>query len=152
MKAYISLGSNQGDREANLRGALEELNRPPEIEVRRISRFIDTEPEGVKDQPVFLNAVAELETCLEPEPLLDRLLQVERAFGRVRSRRWGPRTLDLDLILFEDRRLKTNRLEVPHPRLHERRFVLEPLAELAPDQVVPGEGRTVRQLLREVAA
>jgi 2-amino-4-hydroxy-6-hydroxymethyldihydropteridine diphosphokinase len=141
--AYIGLGSNVGDRGATLDAALERLAP------RRVSRVVETEPWGRKDQPRFLNAVAEIETSLEAEPLLDRLLDVEREFGRVRGERWGPRTLDLDLLLYGDRVIHTPRLEVPHPRLAERRFVLEGLAELCPDRTVPGTGKSVAELLKK---
>lgn len=149
MRAFISLGSNLGDREAILRNALRRLSSFPGIEIRAVSRIRETDPVGVIDQPRFLNAVAELETRLDPESLLDRLQEVEREFHRTRERRWGPRTLDLDLLLYGGRVMETARLLLPHPRLKERRFVLEPLAELAADLVVPGSGRTVGQLLRE---
>ena len=139
--AYVGLGSNLGDRRAMIAGALERL-RP-----RRVSSILETEPWGRTDQPRFLNAVAELETALDPAALLDRLLEVERELGRVRRERWGPRTIDLDLLLHGDRRVLTGRLTVPHSRLHERRFVLEGLVELCPDRIVPGLGRTVRELL-----
>ena len=139
--AYIGLGSNLGDRRAMIDGALERL-RP-----RRVSTIVETEPWGVADQPRFLNAVAEIETDLEPAELLDRLLDVERGLGRVRREKWGPRTIDLDLLLYGDRQVASDTLSVPHPRLHERKFVLEGLAELCPDRTVPGLGRTVLQLL-----
>ena len=139
--AYIGLGSNLGDRRAALDGALALL------EPLRVSRIVETAPWGKTDQPPFLNAVAEIRTDLEPRPLLDRLLDLERRFGRRRDVRWGPRTLDLDLLLYGDRRVSEEGLDVPHPRLAERRFVLEGLAELCPDRPVPGLGRTVRQLL-----
>lgn len=139
--AYIGLGSNLGDRRASLEAAVERL-RPA-----RVSRVIETDPWGRADQPKFLNAVAELPTDLEPGPLLDRLLDLERTLGRVRGERWGPRTIDLDLLLYDDRVIRGDALAVPHPRLAERRFVLEGLAELCPDRAVPGLGRTVRQLL-----
>jgi 2-amino-4-hydroxy-6-hydroxymethyldihydropteridine diphosphokinase len=142
--AYIGLGSNLGDRRAMIAGALERLSP------RRVSRIIETEPWGRADQPRFLNAVAEIETELEPGELLDRLLDVERSLGRVRREPWGPRTIDLDLLLYGDRRVASDSLSVPHPRLHQRRFVLEGLAELCPDCKVPGLDRTVRQLLEEV--
>jgi 2-amino-4-hydroxy-6-hydroxymethyldihydropteridine diphosphokinase len=121
-------------------GALERL-RPA-----RVSAVIETEPVGRTDQPRFLNAVAELETTLPPAELLEHLLGVERLLGRVRVERWGPRTIDLDLLLYGDLALKTRFLSVPHPELHRRRFVLDGLAELCPDQTVPGLGRTVREL------
>jgi 2-amino-4-hydroxy-6-hydroxymethyldihydropteridine diphosphokinase len=122
-------------------GALERL------QPRRVSAIIETEPWGRADQPRFLNAVAEIETLLEPAEFLHRLLDVERGLGRVRNELWGPRTIDLDLLLYGDRRVASEALSVPHPRLHERRFVLEGLAELCPDRTVPGLDRTVRQLL-----
>jgi 2-amino-4-hydroxy-6-hydroxymethyldihydropteridine diphosphokinase len=143
--AYIGLGSNLGDRRAMIAGALERLGP------RRVSTIVETEPWGVVDQPRFLNAVAEIETDLEPAELLDRLLDVERGLGRVRNERWGPRTIDLDLLLYGDRRIASDALSVPHPHLHERKFVLEGLAELCPDRTVPGLARTVRQLLERMS-
>jgi 2-amino-4-hydroxy-6-hydroxymethyldihydropteridine diphosphokinase len=139
--AYIGLGSNLGDRRAMIAGALERL-RP-----RRMSAIVETDPVGRIDQPRFLNAVAELETDLRPGQLLHRLLEVERELGRVRSQRWGPRTIDLDLLLYGDEQVTSESLSVPHPELHRRRFVLEGLAELCPNRSVPGLGRTVRELL-----
>jgi 2-amino-4-hydroxy-6-hydroxymethyldihydropteridine diphosphokinase len=143
--AYIGLGSNVGDRRATLEAALARIG------ARRASPLAETEPWGRRDQPPFLNAVAEIETDLAPHALLDRLLEIEREFGRVRDERWGPRTLDLDLLLYGDLRIRTESLTVPHPRLAERRFVLEGLACLCPDRVVPGLGRTVRDLLETAA-
>jgi 2-amino-4-hydroxy-6-hydroxymethyldihydropteridine diphosphokinase len=139
--AYIGLGSNLGDRRAMIAGALEAL-RP-----RRVSAIVETDPVGRTDQPRFLNAVAEIETELPPAELLGRLLEVEAGLGRVRRERWGPRTIDLDLLLYGDERVQEEALSVPHPELHRRRFVLEGLAELCPDRPVPGLGRTVRELL-----
>jgi 2-amino-4-hydroxy-6-hydroxymethyldihydropteridine diphosphokinase len=135
---YLGLGSNLGDREAALHSALELLGD----EVVAVSSFRETDPVGYLDQPRFLNAAATLETDLEPRALLDRLLEVERELGRTRDGpRFGPRTIDLDLLLYGDRVIDEPGLVVPHPRLAERRFVLEPLAELDPDLVVPGLGR-----------
>ena len=139
--AYIGLGSNVGDRRAALEAALHRLAP------RRVSPIVETEPWGLASQPRFLNAVAEVETDLEPDALLHRLLSIEKDLGRVRFRRWGPRTIDLDLLLYGDRVIRTEALTVPHPRLADRRFVLEGLSELCPDQAVPGSGRTVRELL-----
>jgi 2-amino-4-hydroxy-6-hydroxymethyldihydropteridine diphosphokinase len=140
--AYVGLGSNLGDRAASLSAALAELAP------LRVSRIVETEPWGRAGQPRFLNAVAELSTDLDPEELLGRLLDLERRAGRVRGpERWGPRTLDLDLLLYGDRVVQSESLSVPHPRLAERRFVLESLAELCPRRAVPGLGRTVRELL-----
>ena len=137
-RAYIGLGSNLGDRRTQLEGALRQLDEDPAISVVAVSSFRDTEPVGVVDQPRFLNAAAALETSLEARGLLDRLLAVERALGRDRSgERWGPRTVDLDLLLFGDVSCDEPGLTVPHPRLHERRFVLEPLLELDPALTLP---------------
>ena len=130
--AFISLGSNLGDRVANLNGAIEELGQTPGLEVRRVSSFHETEPVGgPPGQGMFLNAVAVLETDLEPVPLLSILQEIETRFGRQRTVRWGARTLDLDLLLFDGRIMNTPELCLPHPRMHTRRFVLEPLVEVA---------------------
>jgi len=148
--AYVALGSNLGDREGTLRGALEALAAEPGIEVLAVSRFIDTEPVGVVDQPRFLNGAAALETGLPARELLDRLLAVERRFGRRRDGvpSQGPRTLDLDLLLYGDAVIDEPGIRVPHPRLHERQFVLEPLAELDPALEVPGKGQVQEILAR----
>jgi 2-amino-4-hydroxy-6-hydroxymethyldihydropteridine diphosphokinase len=139
--AYVGLGSNLGDRESLIRQAAELVGAV------RLSSIVESEPWGYEHQPRFLNAVAELETVLAPRQLLDHLLDVERRLGRERiGPRWGPRTIDLDLLLYDDLELDEPGLTLPHPRLHERRFALEPLAELAPDLVVPGRG-PVRDLL-----
>ncbi len=140
-RAYVGLGSNLGDRESYVRAALGALAVEPGIEIVAVSAFRDTDPVGIVDQPRFLNAAAALETALPPRTLLDRLLAIERRLGRTRTGpRFGPRTIDLDLLLYGDERVDERGLEVPHPRLHERRFVLEPLAELDPVLVVPGQG------------
>jgi len=150
VRAYVALGANLGDRENTLRAAIDALGAEPGIGVVAVSELRDTEPVGVGPQP-FLNGVVELETTLAPRVLLDRLLAVEQRFGRVRDalRPHGPRTLDLDLLLYGDERIDEPGLRVPHPRLHERRFVLEPLAELAPGLVVPDAG-SVEVLLAAV--
>lgn len=140
--AYVALGSNLGDREATIRRAAAAIG------ARRVSSIRETEPWGYADQPRFLNAVAEIETELGPRELLERLLAVERELGRERTGpRYGPRTIDLDLLVHGDAAVAEPGLEVPHPRLAERLFVLEPLAELAPDLEIPGAGR-VQELLR----
>jgi 2-amino-4-hydroxy-6-hydroxymethyldihydropteridine diphosphokinase len=141
-RAFVGLGSNLGDREATLRAAVGRLRGLSQTEVRGVSAFRDTEPVGYVDQPRFLNGAVEVETALSPRALLDALLQLERDFGRDRSasRPQGPRTLDLDLLLYGEETIGEPGLEVPHPRLHERGFVLEPLAELDPALVVPGRG------------
>jgi 2-amino-4-hydroxy-6-hydroxymethyldihydropteridine diphosphokinase len=141
--AYIGLGANLGDREGALRRALEALDAEASIDVAAVSTVRETEPVGYLDQPPFLNAAARLETELAPRELLATLLRVEQELGRDRSGseiRFGPRTIDLDLLLYGELELDEDGLTVPHPRLHERRFVLEPLAELAPGLVVPGRG------------
>ncbi len=147
MRAYIGLGSNLGDRAAALDAAIEAIAATPGIAVTATSRVRDTEPVGVAGQPRFLNAVLEIETRLAPATLLARLLEIEAKLGRVRAERWGPRIIDLDLLLYGTRSIDSDRLTVPHPRLAERLFVLEPLAELCPNVRVPGTGRTVSQLL-----
>jgi 2-amino-4-hydroxy-6-hydroxymethyldihydropteridine diphosphokinase len=147
MRAFIGLGSNLGDREGWLRGAVKLLREEPEIEVVGVSSMRETEPVGYLDQPHFLNAAVEVETALPASRLLDRLLAVERALGRRRvGPRFGPRTIDLDLLLYGDALIDEPSLTVPHPRLAERRFALEPLHELDPTLVVPGRGR-VSELL-----
>jgi 2-amino-4-hydroxy-6-hydroxymethyldihydropteridine diphosphokinase len=142
-RAFVALGSNLGDREAAIRGALAELDSEPGIAVAAVSTLIDTEPVGFLDQPRFLNGVAAVETELSARDLLAVLLDVERRFGRVRDGvpSQGPRTLDLDLVLYDDAEIDEPGLSVPHPRLHERAFVLGPLAEIAPGLEVPGKGK-----------
>ena len=140
--AYVGLGSNLGDRDGYLARAIEALREESGVDMKAISTVRETEPVGVVDQPRFLNAVVRIETSLAPRALLDRLLAVERSLGRTRDGvRFGPRTIDLDLLLYGAAVVDEPGLEVPHPRLHERRFVLEPLAELDPALVVPGHGR-----------
>ena len=148
--AYVGLGANLGDREATIRAAVEALSADEGIEVADLSTLRETEPVGVGEQPLFLNGVVALDTTLSARELLDRLLEIEQRFGRVRiSGEHGPRTLDLDLLLYGDDAVDEPGLTLPHPRLHERRFVLEPLGELAPGLVVPGRG-AVESLLARV--
>ena len=146
--AYIGLGANLGERELTVRQALEEIDRLPETSVAKVSRFHETEPVGVVDQPDFINAVARVETVLSARELLDELLRIERQLGRRREReqRWGPRTIDLDLLLFGSERIDEDGLVVPHPRLLERPFVTEPLREVMTEPAidVPGQGRLCR--------
>jgi 2-amino-4-hydroxy-6-hydroxymethyldihydropteridine diphosphokinase len=149
-RAYIGLGANLGPREATLLRAVDLLAAEPGIEVLELSSFRETDPVGVTDQPRFVNGAAAVETTLSPHELLDALLRVERELGRTRDgERWGPRTLDLDLLVFADEVVDEDGLRVPHPRLHERRFALEPLAELEPELEIPGRGR-VSKLLAEL--
>ena len=138
--AYVGLGANIGPREVTLLRAVDLLAEADDVDVLAVSQLRETEPMGVVDQPPFLNGAAQIETSLEPCALLELLLEIERTLGRVREERWGPRTVDLDLLAYGDRTVDEPGLRVPHPRLHERRFALEPLAELEPDLIVPGLG------------
>jgi 2-amino-4-hydroxy-6-hydroxymethyldihydropteridine diphosphokinase len=151
VKAFVGLGSNLGEREVTLRAAIGRLRGLPDVEVIRVSSFRDTEPVGPVDQPRFLNGAVELETGLTARALLGALLELERAFGRDRDAGppHGPRTLDLDLLLYGAETIDEPLLNVPHPRLHERRFVLEPLADLDPELEVPGQG-SVQALLAKL--
>jgi 2-amino-4-hydroxy-6-hydroxymethyldihydropteridine diphosphokinase len=146
--ALIGLGSNLGDRKAMLDGAVAALRDTPGVRVRAVSSYHETKPVGgPPGQGPFLNAAAALETTLDPFELLENLRRVEGRFGRTREVQWGPRTLDLDLLLFGDRIVETATLQIPHPRMAGRRFVLAPLVEIAPDVVEPVSGRTIRDLL-----
>jgi len=146
---YIALGSNLSDRAENLRQAREQI-AAPDLRVLRASSIYETAPRELLDQPWFLNQVIECETELFPRQLLARLKKIERAMGRRRTVAKGPREIDLDILLFGDAVVKAPELEVPHPRLAERRFVLEPLAELTPEKKHPGTRRTVREMLAGV--
>ena len=140
-RVYIGIGANLGDREATIHAALERLGAQEEIEVVRVSSLRETDPVGYADQPRFLNCAAELETRLTARDLLERMLAIERDLGRTRhGPRFGPRTIDLDLLLYGDALVDEPGLVVPHPRMTERAFVLEPLAELDPELVIPGRG------------
>jgi len=152
--AHIGLGSNLGDRVAAIREALAQLDAQPGIEVLRTSRLYETEPVGPVEQGRFINAVAELETSLSARELLAALLAIEARLGRERERgeRWGPRTIDLDLLLLDDLVLDEPDLIVPHPELAQRPFVLVPLCELIPDARHPGLGRTFGELRDELGA
>jgi 2-amino-4-hydroxy-6-hydroxymethyldihydropteridine diphosphokinase len=143
--AFVGLGANLGEAAQTVREALQELDALPDTRLLRASRLYRTRAWGVEAQPDFINAVAMLETALSARGLLDALLAMERAHGRDRARetRWGPRTLDLDLLVHGDARIDEPGLRVPHPHLHERAFVLLPLADIAPDTVVPGAGRVL---------
>ena len=143
-RAYIGLGANVGPREETLRRAVALLAGEEGVEVVGVSTLQETEPVGVVDQPRFLNGAMAVETTLSARELLDVLLRTERTLGRVRDgTRWGPRTVDLDLLVYADEVVDEPGLRVPHPRLQERRFVLEPLAELDPALVIPGAGRVL---------
>ena len=139
-KAFVGIGSNLGDREGNLRRAIDVLSAEEGIEVVAVSELRETEPVGPVEQGPFLNGAVQLETSLGPRELLARLLAVENRLGRVRGERWGPRTIDLDLLLYGVETIEEPGLTVPHPRLHERRFALEPLVDMDPALEIPGLG------------
>jgi 2-amino-4-hydroxy-6-hydroxymethyldihydropteridine diphosphokinase len=143
--AYLGLGSNLGDRLAALQGAVDRLGNEDGIRVVASSRVWETAPVGGPAQPDFLNAVVRIETDLRPEELLDACLRVEAAFGRVRTERWGPRTIDVDILLYDDLSVDERGLVVPHPRIGQRAFVVLPLLELVPDPVLP-DGRRLVEL------
>ena len=142
VRAYVGLGANLGDREATIRRAVELVDELDGVAVVGVSSLRETEPWGPVEQPRYLNGAVAVETDLPPRELLEALLDVERRLGRARDdeERWGPRTIDLDLLLYGDLVLDEPGLDVPHPRLHERRFALEPLAELDPALDIPGLG------------
>ena len=140
--AYLALGANLGDPVATVDAAFAAISRLPHSQLQARSALYRTAPVGIAEQPEFINAAARIETALAPEALLDALLAIEQDFGRVRSLRNGPRTLDLDILLYADLALDTPRLQLPHPRLHLRAFVLQPLADVVPavDFPLPGRG------------
>ncbi len=148
--AYLGLGSNLGDRLTQLKQAMDLLHHTSGIRVNRISSVYETHPVGYLDQPCFYNAVIEVQTTLPPEKLLFTILQTEQKLHRVREVRWGPRTIDIDILLYGDRVIEQEDLQVPHPRMKERAFVLAPLSELAGSRIIPGTGQTVEQLLQEL--
>nr|WP_107728479.1 2-amino-4-hydroxy-6-hydroxymethyldihydropteridine diphosphokinase [Desmospora activa] len=147
-RAYIGLGTNLGQRKTNLKEALIHLDRHEQMEVAQVSGIYETAPVGLLEQPDFLNVCAEVRTSLSPRELLEAMLQVERKLHRVRTIRWGPRTIDLDLLLLDHEVISEPQLTVPHPRMTERAFVLIPLAEIALDVVIPPTGRTVGEWLQ----
>lgn len=147
-KAYLSLGSNLGDREKTLTQAVKDLQANPHIRVEQVSSWYETEPVGKVDQPWFLNGVVEITTDLSPRELLLECQKIENLHGRVRNEKWGPRTLDIDILLYDDLKIQTQELTIPHPRMKERTFVLVPLAELVPHLVLP-DGTCIRETLQE---
>jgi 2-amino-4-hydroxy-6-hydroxymethyldihydropteridine diphosphokinase len=146
--AYLSLGSNIGDREAHLRDAIERLERHGHV--LAVSSFYETEPVEFVDQAWFLNCAAVLETPESPSQLMTSLLAIEREMGRERTQKKGPRVIDIDILLYGDVVLDTPELTVPHPAMGQRRFVLEPLTEIAPELRHPVAGKTIRELLRQL--
>jgi 2-amino-4-hydroxy-6-hydroxymethyldihydropteridine diphosphokinase len=147
---YLSLGSNVGDREANLRAAIDELPHAG-VEVTRVSSFYETEPVDLRQQPWFLNCVVEVETHFDADMLLRALREIEAKMGSKKLVAKGPRLIDMDILLYGGDTIDTPELQVPHPRMHLRRFVLAPLAEIAPQALHPSLKRTVKQLLEETA-
>jgi 2-amino-4-hydroxy-6-hydroxymethyldihydropteridine diphosphokinase len=149
-RAFIAVGSNLGDRLKNIQQAEQALKSMPGTKILRLSPVYETEPAGGPPQGKYLNMVWEIETILSPVQLLDVLLEIEKNLGRVRTVRNAPRTIDLDILLYDDKIIEREGLKVPHPRLHERTFVLKPLADLVPDWTHPQFGKTVRTLLEEL--
>ena len=147
---FLGLGTNIGDRNKNLAQALTSLNSRPDLAVFRTSRIYETEPWGLADQPKFLNMVAEIRTSISPGKLLERVKKLEQDMGRGTGPRFGPRLIDIDILLLEDQVVDEHNLKVPHICLHERAFVLVPLAELAPELVHPTLGITVSTLAEKV--
>lgn len=149
--AYLGLGANLGDRELYIKTALRELDALPTMTVVKVSSLYQTAPIGKKDQPEFLNAAAMVRTPLPPEELLAQILHLELRMGRVRNERWGPRVIDVDILAYADAVVEVPGLSIPHPRLKERAFALVPLAEIAPDLVLPGDARSMKILAAEQA-
>ena len=148
---YIALGSNLGDRQANIAQALEQLRAHPQIKVLAVADLIATTAiGGPADSPEYLNGAAHLETTLAPHALLEILLGIEAQLGRIRRQHWEPRLIDLDILFYDQQIIAAADLKVPHPLLHRRRFVLQPLEQLAPDLVHPILGQTITQLLRKL--
>jgi len=148
--AYLSLGTNIGEREQFLRDAIFKLNTHPEIRVLRQSSVYETDPVGFTEQATFLNTVVQVETALLAEELLAYGQEIERQLGRERTIRWGPRTIDVDILLYEQMVIQTEDLVVPHPRMHERSFVLVPLSELEPELILPRRQQTITDMIAEL--
>jgi 2-amino-4-hydroxy-6-hydroxymethyldihydropteridine diphosphokinase len=147
---FIGLGSNIGDREKNLKDAITHLQQSGFVTITSISRFYDTEAQGVEDQPDFLNCVVKVKTSLEPEELLVMLKKIEKMMGRTETERWGPRIIDLDILFYETLVLRNNGLRIPHPEAHKRWFVLKPMSDIEPDFEHPVLKKSIRQLLEEL--
>ena len=150
MLVFIGVGSNLGDKVGNCRRAVEVILADGRNRIVQCSPFYQTEPVGKKEQDWFINGVCAMETTMEPAELLESLLGVEKMMGRVRRERWGPRVIDLDILLFGQEVINQEGLQIPHPRLHERRFVLVPLRDIAPDLMHPLLGKRISQILAEL--
>ncbi|MBI4666953.1 MAG: 2-amino-4-hydroxy-6-hydroxymethyldihydropteridine diphosphokinase [Nitrospinae bacterium] len=150
-EAYLSLGSNVGDRAGYIRAAVELLIAGGGAALAATGRFYETEPVGEKDQPWFVNTAIMIETSMTPEGLLARLKQIEKQMGRIDTGRWGPRVIDMDIIFYDGLVMDTAELKIPHPLAHARRFVMAPLADMAPEFVHPALGRTVKGILSSIA-
>lgn len=150
MRAFIGLGSNLGERETTVRAALEQLSQLPDTSLLRVSSLYDSEPVGPEEQPDFVNAVAQVDTGLTARQLLWNMALIEKRLGRVRSQKWGPRTIDLDLLFFGDQVIDDDDLRVPHPEITRRAFVLAPLAELEPGLLHPLTGQTISAHLAQL--
>ncbi|MFC7443336.1 2-amino-4-hydroxy-6-hydroxymethyldihydropteridine diphosphokinase [Laceyella putida] len=150
--AYLGLGANMGDRLAQLSQAISLLDRTQGISVQRISSVYETAPVGLLEQPHFYNLVVEIHTTLIPTELLRVALAIEKRLHRVRLVRWGPRTIDIDLLLYDDRVIRREELEIPHPRMHERAFVLIPLEELVGNIIIPGTNTSLEQWIAQLPA
>ncbi len=146
MKVFIGLGSNLGDRKKNIQTAVNLLEKEKKIEIIKQSKIIETEPYGNLNQPDFLNCVVEVQTDLNPEHLLEICHKIENELGRIRKEKWGPRTIDLDILFIDDYVIRTPDLVVPHPEVHLRRFVLTSMVEIAPDFVHPVLNKTMKEI------
>lgn len=145
-RAYLGIGTNLGDREENLKRAIEEIQRSPKIRKLRVSSLIETPAWGVEDQPDFLNGAIEVETTMKPQELLAFVKDIEKDLGRVESYRWGPRLIDIDILFYGDRLVNREGLLIPHPQIAKRNFVLEPLMDLNPFWIHPVSGKTIEDL------
>ncbi len=146
---FIALGTNLGDREENIRKAIQKIGKLPKTAIIKSSSIINTKPVGITNQPDFLNCVVQIKTILDPEKLLLELLKIEREMGRIRKQKWGPRIIDMDILFFNNEIINTQDLTVPHPEILNRKFVLTSMKEIAPEFVHPIEKKTMERLYKE---